>query len=136
MRIEHARVTKEFHLPSRAKQSFKDECDINNIMSKYMANGLIDHVNEHQGRYENLPDNVEFHDAMNQIRDAEEAFASLTSAIRRRFNNDPAQFLEFVLNEQNRDEIIALGLGVIPETPPASPPPDAGDAPEGDPPPA
>ena len=46
---------KEFHLPSLTKQSFKDECNINNIMSKYMKDGLIGHVNKHQGRYDDLP---------------------------------------------------------------------------------
>ncbi len=121
------RVQKEFKLPSKTKQSFKDECNINNIMNKYMKDGLIEHTNEHRGKYINLPEFDDYHDALNQIQDANEAFASLTSQLRGRFENDPAKFLEFVLDENNRDEINSLGLGVIPDAPaPASP---AGGAP-------
>ncbi len=119
------RVPKHFHLPSRTKQSFRDECNINNIMSKYMKNGLLTHINDHKGRYEDLPNNIDFHEAMNSVRSAETAFASLTSEIRYQFNNDPGLFLEFVMDPDNIEEINALGLGVIPEVPDASPAPEA-----------
>ena len=34
-------VTKTFSKPSRAKQSFKDECDINSIMAKWQKTGVM-----------------------------------------------------------------------------------------------
>lgn len=128
------RVQKTFHLPSKTKQSFKDECNINNIMSKYMKDGLLEHVNEHKGQYTDLPEFEDYHDALNQIQHAQDSFASLTAHIRGSFNNDPAEFLEFILDPDNKDEIVSLGLGVIPETPGSpDPAPDPG---EGDPAPA
>ena len=47
---------------------------------------------------------------MNQIIAAQEAFNSLPSDIRKKFDNDPAEFLEFVSDEKNNDEMIQMGL--------------------------
>lgn len=107
---ERPRVQKSFSQPSRTLQSFKDECDINTIMSKYEKNGLIDHVNTYGGQYGELPDVVDYHENLNQILAAQEAFASLTANIRDRFQNDPGQFLEFVSDPENADEMRDLGL--------------------------
>jgi len=105
------RVQKTFLLPSRAKQSFKDECDINRIMAKYRAQGIILHTNKYQGRYEDLPSEIDFHSDLNNIMSARDAFDSLPAKIRARFNNDPAEFLGFVQDPANQEEINNLGLG-------------------------
>ena len=47
---------------------------------------------------------------MNQIIAEQEAFNSLPSDIRKKFDNDPAEFLEFVSDEKNNDEMIQMGL--------------------------
>ncbi len=132
------RKQKKFLLPTRTKQSFKEECNINNIMSKYMKDGLLEHVNTHQGRYEDLPSNTDYHDGLNTLLRANEAFNTLTSAIRKQFNNDPAEFLEFITDPENQDEINALGLGTdLPIPPLRDPNPelslDPGPEPEPDP---
>lgn len=108
---ERPRLTLEFPQPSLAKQSFKAECDINTIMAKYRASGLIDHVNKYGGRYDDLPDETDYQSNIESVRAAEEAFASLPSKIREQFKNDPARFLAFVLNPDNKEEIRKLGLG-------------------------
>ena len=33
---------------SRTKQSFADQCEINNIINKFQATGAITHANKHQ----------------------------------------------------------------------------------------
>lgn len=116
--------------PSLTKQSFVPECDINNILRSYRATGQINHIraNAAQGVYEDLPDPQDFQTSLNIIMEANDSFASLPSAIRRRFGNDPAEFLAFVTNPANQDEIIAMGLAVDtrppppPEEPPKTPP--------------
>lgn len=116
------RVSKTFHMPSRTKQSFAKECDINNLMKKYEKDGLIDHVNQHRGYYGDLPLNIDYQHSLNVILAAERSFASLTGQIRGRFANDPAAFLAFVQDPENRDEMIALGLLAKPTEPdPPSP---------------
>ncbi len=104
---------------SMAKQSFRDECDIGTIMKKYAKNGLLDHVNKFGGHYADLPESVEYQDAIHSVMEAEAAFASLTAEIRTKFGNDPKEFLAFVSDEDNAREIIALGLGPLPSSEPA-----------------
>ncbi len=110
---------------SMTKQSFKKETDINTIMAKYEKTGLLAHVTEYQGYYGDLPSSVDYHDNIQAVIDAKDAFASLTASIRDRFHNEPEEFLEFVLNPENQDEINALGLGVkttLPIGPPVASP--------------
>jgi len=110
------RVTTSTPGPSMAKQQFKRECDINHIMAKYQKTGLIDHVSTHQGNYSDLTDVPTYHDAMNKIIAANKSFASLPSSIRKKFSNDPAEFLDFVSNPANVPEMQQMGL--IPPPPP------------------
>lgn len=112
----------------RTKQQFKDECDINNILRKFERSGLIDHVSRYNGQYADVTGEVDYQTALDVIFRAEEAFFSLPSKIRARFDNDPQAFLEFVDDPKNRDEMIDMGLARKP--PPASP----GTQPEGEPP--
>lgn len=114
--------------PSRTKQSFKDECDVNNIMRKYQQTGLLNHVNRFRGDYADYTGVQDYQASLNQVLAANEAFSSLPSKLRARFGNDPALFLDFVGDPDNRDEMERLGLLRTPqsasEAPPASPLPD------------
>ncbi len=122
-----------------AKQSFKDECDINNIMAKYQKTGAIDHFSKHAPRYEFASSN-DFAESMRIVTKAQEMFAELPSSIRSKFNNEPEQFLEFVQNPDNLSEMETLGLTTKrpestdsgpPGTPEGDPEPPAGDPPTG-----
>ncbi|WNK12812.1 MAG: internal scaffolding protein [Microvirus sp.] len=119
------RKTGEFKIPARrTKQSHLAECDINTIMKQYSQTGQIKHISAQAqaGRYLDLPDNIDFQEAMNIIRDGENAFASLPSKTRDRFGNDPANFLEFMADPHNAPEAIKMGLATKSETqPPAGP---------------
>lgn len=98
---------KEF--PSMTKQSFKKECDINHIMGKYLKTGAIDHFAKFGPSYGDI-EPVTFHEAMNVIRKSEEMFEALDSSIRKRFHNNPAEFMEFVQNPDNLEEMRKLKL--------------------------
>lgn len=98
--------------PGKTQQSFKDECDINRIMKRYAATGNIKHIKNRQGAYLDLTDAPTFEEALNIVKHAEYAFESLDSAIRKKFNNNPEEFLEFMDNPNNNDEAVKLGLKV------------------------
>lgn len=105
----HHRVQIKCGGGSRTKQSFKAECDINNIMAKYQKTGSLAHAQQHQGEY-GFASAVSFHEAMNIVTQAEQMFASLPSTLRNRFSNDPGAYLDFVQNPDNEDEMRELGL--------------------------
>ena len=114
---ERPRLAKSFSGPSLAKQSFKKECDINHIMSKYLKTGLIEHVAKYNGKYgESLPADFEYQDACNAVLEAQDIFMSIPSDIRRKFNNDPAEFLEFVNNPENIEKMYDMGLAKRPSS--------------------
>lgn len=92
-----------------AKQSFRDECDINNIMQKYVATGLLEHVNEREAVFDDFS-GFDFARSMNVVAKAQEMFDNLPAEIRKRFQNDPVAFIEFVQDETNRDEAVKLGI--------------------------
>lgn len=127
-------VTGEVYKPvARTKQSFVAECDINNILKQYRLTGQIRHISSKaaQGSYDDLPAAIDFQDAMNMVIAAEQSFATLPSKVRDRFGNDPSNFLAFMADPSNQDEIIKLGLATRRPGPaqeplaerPASPPP-------------
>lgn len=108
--ITHDRVQKTFSGVSRTHQSFKEETDVNNILKKYQRTGLIDHVNKFGGQYADMPDEADFHSAMNLVVDAQDMFGELPATVRARFQNDPAEFLDFIATAENRDELVDAGL--------------------------
>ncbi len=98
-----------FPKKGRTKQSFKDECDINQIMAKYQKTGAMAHINQHGGNYA-FATSLDFSEAMRLVTQAQDMFDGLPSSIRNRFANDPAQFLDFVQDANNIDEMAELGL--------------------------
>ncbi len=92
----------------RAKQSFKEECDINTIMGRYIATGALPPMM--QGGDYGVASAVTYHEALNTVREAEEMFNNLPSKLRNRFEGDPARFLDYVQDEDNEPEMLELGL--------------------------
>ncbi len=136
-------VRQAFTEPSLTKQSFKKECDINVIMSKYQKSGLISHINTHEARYGETSAQS-FTEAQYLVAEAQSMFAELPSKARRYFNDDPKAFLAFTENydpETDKQQLIDLGLSesgiALPSRPgdegttPASTTTDPGGAPPG-----
>ena len=96
--------------PSQAKQSFRDECDINNIMARYAVTGLLgDDLNDRQGLFADVASSVDYHTAQNIVLQAREVFNELPLAVRKRFA-DPGELLAFIEDPRNLSEAIELGL--------------------------
>lgn len=120
---------------SETKQSFKRECDMNHILAQYRKTGMIAHKQQFQGDYQDISGVPTYHDAMQRIITAQEAFESLPAEVRKEFNNDPATFIDFVSDSANIPRMEELGLvdkveskptpeEITPATPPAEPPAD------------
>lgn len=111
------KVQVEFLDPTLTKQCFQEECDINEIMKKYDETGVVEHENRFKGDYGDYISVQDYHTSLNQIIAAEEMFDTLPSKLRLRFANDPAEFLSFVENPANEQEMIDLGLKAKPPLP-------------------
>lgn len=117
--VADAKTGKLEPMPSMALQQYKDQCDINNILKQFKKTGIVSHISAHQaqGSYEDLPDPLEYQDALNAVMAAQESFATLPSKVRTRFENDPTKFLDFMQDPKNAEEMYDLGLATRPHPP-------------------
>ena len=95
--------------PSLAQQHHKDECDINNILRQFNITGLLPE-SPLSPRYGDFTGIGDYHTALNRVIAAQDEFDALPAQIRARFDNDPAQLIEFLENSDNRPEAEELGL--------------------------
>ena len=95
--------------PSLAQQHMKDECDINVIVERFGVTGQLPQtpIEPSYGDFSGVSD---YHTALNAIKAADTAFMGLPAQLRAKFDHDPNALLQFLQNEQNRDEAIMLGL--------------------------
>jgi len=106
--------------PSLTIQSAKQECDINYILSRFLATGSWSTNGLELGRIPSFGDftaEFDYQTAQQMIVDAKNAFDALPASVRKRFNNNPAEVLDFLAKEDNRDEAIKLGLVSAPVVP-------------------
>ncbi|AXH76339.1 MAG: internal scaffolding protein [Microviridae sp.] len=89
---------------SRTQQEFLEETDINNIMARYIKTGTVPMYLD-RGMLDGDMHSMSYHEMMNVIADANSAFASLPATVRDQFENDPAKFVDFALNEDNREKL-------------------------------
>lgn len=94
----------------KTNQSFKTECDINQIIKKYKTTGQITHLNSKTGRYMDVTNAPDLKEALQTAIHAADAFNSLPATLRKRFSNDPQEFLQFLDDPKNADEAVQLGL--------------------------
>jgi phage internal scaffolding protein len=106
--------------PTMAQQQFREEADINTIMERFGRTGeIIAPVRMPQ--YGDFTGVNDYHTAMNAVVEAQASFDALPAAVRARFENDPGKFVEFCLDENNREEAVKLGLVSAPAVEPAKP---------------
>lgn len=109
--------------PTLAQQQFKDNANVNMIVETYARTQDDSLLQVSQPVYGDFSDSVDFYEAHRRVIQAQNDFNNLDARIRRRFDNDPGQLLDFVSNPDNRDEAVSLGLIVPPkEEPPKGEP--------------
>jgi len=98
-----------FTRPTRTQQSFRDDCDINNILRKFNVTGQLP-LNGVQPQYGDFSGVTDYQSALNAVMAAQDSFLALPAKVRSRFDNDPALFVEFASDEANKEEMKAMGL--------------------------
>lgn len=106
---------------SRTQQNMKQECDVNFVMSKWAKTGLMRHVTGLKPSYGDFTNVTDYLSASQAIIDAQDAFMSLGSKVRERFQNNPAALLAFLADPANEEEARELDLIPPIPTPPAIP---------------
>jgi phage internal scaffolding protein len=96
--------------PSMTRQSEADACDINRIVAQFGRGAELTHVNPAEPVYADVSDMPSIAEAFAVVQSGQAAFQALDSKIRKRFDNNPVLFLEFLANPSNRGEAIDLGL--------------------------
>lgn len=95
--------------PSLAQQHEKDECDINTIVRRFGLTGELP-SGVRMPQYGDFTGITDYHSALNAVRASADSFMQLPADVRSRFNNDPAAFVDFCMNDANRAEAEKLGL--------------------------
>jgi len=128
---QRERVTLLCEGTGRTKQSFLDECDVNFIMNKWKRTGELPPGNSRPAHYGDFSEVDGYMQAQNSILEADQAFATLPSWLRNRFQNNPGELLAFLEDPDNQVEAEKLGLTNPPAPEPESTPePDPEPAPE------
>lgn len=111
--------------PSLTQQSQTEEADINTIVKRFGLTGQLPE-NVRLPTYADFEEATDFQTAMNAVRAAEESFMRMPANVRARFQNDPAEFIEFFNDPANLEEARRLGLAV-PKPPEPAPAPAPGE---------
>lgn len=115
----------------RTQQHFAEECDINAIMKRYEQTGILDPalIDQRQAVFADFSDGTDFMQIQDRLAAVRTTFEQLPANVRNRFNNNPAALIDFLADERNTEEAIALGLAARVEQTPR--PGSASDAPGG-----
>lgn len=106
--------------PTLAQQQFKEESDINTIVDRFGLTGEMPQVLNFP-QYGDFTGIFDYQTAMNVVVQGREEFMKLPAKLRARFHNDPAEMLDFLADDDNKDEAIKLGLVKAPDPVPQSP---------------
>lgn len=96
-------------LESMTQQSFKEECDINEIVRRFGLTGqLPENVSVPvSGDFTGITD---FKSAMDAVAKAQSDFMALPADLRAQFDNDPQKLMTFMADDKNRAKAEELGL--------------------------
>lgn len=95
--------------PGRTDKSQAKDCDVNVILKKFQHTGVLPGVNK-QAVFADISDVTDYQESLNIVLAARQQFDSLDAFTRKRFGNDPAEFLAFVSDPKNAEELVKMGL--------------------------
>jgi phage internal scaffolding protein len=112
--------------PTMTEKHHAKDCDIRHIMRKAEKTGMITHQNQMEGTYMDLANRPDFEQSLNIINRGRDAFETVPASERARFANDPAQWIAYVQNPDNKEDMKERGYDTshFPEPEPAPQPID------------
>lgn len=98
-------------VPSKTDPSHAKDCDINTIVAR-MKKGIAPQLSAKEGVFLDSTGVKDLAHAFNMTREANETFAKLPSATRKRFDNDPLKMIAFMEDgsKEALEESVKLGL--------------------------
>lgn len=84
---------------SMTRQNHKEECDINTIVERHLEVGGVITPMEFSDKVVVLPENFDYHEALNSVIAADEAFMQLPADIRTAHENDAGKLLDHVASK-------------------------------------
>lgn len=95
------RIQIKFDEPTKTKQEYKDDVNINNIIKKYKITGELPVANK-MPRYEDVSKVPDYRTALDVVNNAQMAFKALPASLRQKFRNDPAVMLDWSNDPANQ----------------------------------
>lgn len=92
-------------------QSQAQEADINVIVKRFNVTGVLP-SGIRMPTYGDFTGVADYREALDAVNAAERSFMELPAAVRKRFDNDPAAFVDFCSDPANLEEARKLGLAV------------------------
>lgn len=99
------------------KQSFRLECDINEIVRRFGVNGVPLPTPDRLPTFGDFTGVSDFQSALHAVMQAEDAFMALPAQVRSRFENDPGAYVAFCSDPANLGELRKMGLAPTPKGP-------------------
>jgi len=109
--------------PSRTRQDDLESSNINNIMNRYKQSGILPAANP-SAFYADVTEVGTYREAVDLVHGAEKEFMKLNPDIRAKFENNPANFVDFVNEPENKDELKEMGILKDPIKEPVKPAPE------------
>lgn len=94
----------------QTKQSFKDQCDIKNIIHQYDRTGLVTHLNQNTPQDIDHTQVSDYQDTLNFVTNVKQHFEQLPQDIQKKFNYDLNKLSEFLSDPKNHEEAQKLGF--------------------------
>lgn len=117
-------LPKKVFPPTLTQQHNANDTNINSIMARARKTHQMPPAkHDAQALYGDFSEVSDYHTAINHIKNAEAQFLQLPAEIRKKFENNPQNFLNYMENPDNLEEAVELGLR-------EPPPPDPSDTPQ------
>lgn len=114
-------------LPSMTVQSDRNRADIQEILRKYRAVGIVDHMREVDLAFRDVSEFEDYADMARQAKEAEMAFMRLPSRLREVFDHDVGRWLDAAHDPEKlealRPQLEELGVWKKAEAPEPDPTP-------------
>lgn len=94
---------------TRTRVSEQNATNINTIVKQYDRTGYLPQV-DREALFLDVTEMPDYRTSLDLIQKADDMFMDLPADLRARFDNDAAIFLDWTSDEDNREEMVELGM--------------------------